>query len=41
MPEKKFANGRVWFRCDHLTNYMRKLYHFRMIGKCLYMRPKR
>lgn len=32
-------NGLTWYRCDHLTNLMRKYYGFRMIGKLLYCTP--
>ena len=30
-----------WFLCTHLTMFMRKNYYFRMIGKRLYIRPKK
>jgi len=33
-------NGRKWFKCDHVTILMRKVYNFRMIGKRLYCAPK-
>ena len=38
--ERNLANGR-WFRVDYLTNLMRKIYRFRMVGKALYCQPKR
>jgi hypothetical protein len=32
-------DGRIWYRCDHLSNAMRKTFGFRMIGKFLYCSP--
>jgi len=32
-------DGKVWYRCDHLSNAMRKTFGFRMIGKFLYCSP--
>ena len=39
--EERMEQGIKWFRCDHLTNCMRKSYLFRMIGTLLYCRPNK
>ena len=39
--EERMEQGIKWFRCDHLTNGMRKSFLFRMIGNLLYCRPNK
>ena len=31
--------GRVWHRCDHITNMMRRTFGFIWVGRVRYCRP--